>query len=314
MIEPLSISVMITTRNRSAELARTVDALRQLDPRPDELLITADGCTDGTAAYVRGSVPEARLIINECGNGSVASRVRMMREAAGDLVLALDDDSYPEPGQTDCLARISEFFAGRPKLAVAHFPQRTDEYPETLTQRHFGPAVMTRSYAHSGAILRRSIYRQLPGFEPRFFHMGEEADYALQCLAADYEVLYTPELVIRHHWSRTARSESRNHSLAARNNFWSVFLRCPFPYAPAVAAYKTLSQFRYACAHGATWAAQQPLWWAQALAGIPYCLERRTPMSWENYRRILRLPDSARKVQHLGVRAPSPSQEKAVTV
>jgi len=56
----------------------------------------------------------------------------MMREAQGDLVLALDDDSYPE--QHDCIARIVPMFDPRPNLAVLHFPQRTDEYPETLAQ------------------------------------------------------------------------------------------------------------------------------------------------------------------------------------
>jgi len=48
----------------------------------------------------------------------------------------LDDDSYSE--QSDCIARIVPFFEQRPQLAVLHFPQRTDEYPETLAQTNFG--------------------------------------------------------------------------------------------------------------------------------------------------------------------------------
>ncbi len=295
------ISVMITTRNRAAVLSRTVEVLRSLVPAPHEILITADGCTDGTVEYVRQSVPEARLFVNEVGRGSVASRVKMMHEATGDLVLALDDDSYPEPEQTDCLAKVASLFAGRPRLAVAHFPQRSDEYPETLSQNVFGPPCLTRSYAHSGACLRRSIYLSLPGFEPRFFHMGEEADYALQCLAAGYEVLYTPAIVIRHHWTKVARSELRNHHFAARNNFWSALLRCPFPFAPAVAGYKLLSQFRYACSRGLAWALREPLWWWPALSGVGYCLGRRTPMSWQDYQRFMRLPYSALKVQRLNI-------------
>jgi hypothetical protein len=46
--------------------------------------------------------------VNKTGHGSIASRDRMMREARGDLVLALDDDSYPE--QLDCIARIIPVF------------------------------------------------------------------------------------------------------------------------------------------------------------------------------------------------------------
>src|SRR5690242_10535794 len=118
----LSVSIMITTRNRVAELERTIGVLRSLDPGPHEILITADGCSDGTVEFVRQSVPEARLFVNETGQGSVASRVRMMHEATGELVLALDDDSYPEPEQTDSLERVAALFVDRPQLAVAHFP------------------------------------------------------------------------------------------------------------------------------------------------------------------------------------------------
>ena len=152
-----------------------------------------------------------------------------MREAQGDLVLALDDDSYPE--QLDCIARIVPLFEQRSKLAVLHFPQRTDEYPETLAQTNFGSEHLTRSFANSGAVLRRSTYLQLPGFEPRFFHMYEEPDYALQCVAAGYDVLFSPVITIRHHYSGQARDEIRIHHRHARNELWSTLMRCPFPFA-----------------------------------------------------------------------------------
>jgi len=80
----------------------------QLRPAPNEVLVTADGCTDGTVDMVADKFPEITLIANQPGIGSVASRDRMMREARGDLVLALDDDSYPE--QLDCISRIVPFF------------------------------------------------------------------------------------------------------------------------------------------------------------------------------------------------------------
>ena len=169
------------------------------------------------------------MFVNQIGLGSVASRDRMMREARGDLVLALDDDSYPE--QLDCIARIVPLFEQRPKLAVLHFPQRTDEYPETLAQTDFGPEHLTRSFANSGAVLRRSTYLQLPGFESRFFHMYEEPDYALQCVAAGYDVLFSPVITIRHHYSGQARDEMRIHHRHARNELWSTLMRCPFPFA-----------------------------------------------------------------------------------
>src|SRR6266508_124770 len=146
----MTVSVMITTKNRIVDLRRTCRALQRLNPPPLEVLITMDGCKDEIVEAVRAELPQARLFVNKTGLGSVASRDRMMREARGDLVLALDDDSYPE--QLDCIVRLIPIFEHLAQLAVLHFPQRTDEYPETLTQPNFGPEHLTRSFANSGAV------------------------------------------------------------------------------------------------------------------------------------------------------------------
>jgi GT2 family glycosyltransferase len=279
---------MIATKNRATDLRRTCRVLRQLNPPPLEVLITVDGCTDDTVKVAKREAPNARLFINNVSRGSVASRDRMIREAKGDFVLALDDDSYPE--QLDCIARIVPFFEQRPELAVLHFPQRTDEYPETLGQTNFGFEHLTRSFANSGAVLRRSIYLQLSGFESRFNHMYEEPDYGLQCVAAGYDVLFSLVITIRHHYSGHARDEIRIHHRHARNEFWSTLMRCPLPFAVGMIAWRVFSQFRYAWKRGWSWVLREPFWWAQALAGVPYCLQKRRPVSWAGYKRWLSLP------------------------
>ena len=147
----------------------------------------------------------------------------------------------------------SQSFEQHPKLAVLHFPQRTDEYPETLAQTDFGPEQLTRTFPNSGAVLRRSTYLQLPGFESRFFHAYEEPDYALQCVAAGYDVLFSPMITIRHHYSGQARDEIRIHHRHARNELWSTVMRCPFPFAVGIAGWRVFSQFRYACKRGWSW-------------------------------------------------------------
>jgi GT2 family glycosyltransferase len=283
------VSIMITTKNRVDELRRTCAVLRNLSPQPLEIIIAADGCSDGTIEFVQAEMPLARLIVHENGLGSIASRDQMIREARGDFVLSLDDDSYPE--QPDCLAQIVPLFEQRPQMAVLHFPQRSDEYPATLSDFDFGLPRATRSFSSAGAVLRRSTYLQLRGFEPFFFHAYEEPDYALQCVAAGQEIFYSPAITIRHHYTGTARNEMRTHQRHARNEFWSTLLRVPFPYLLPVAAYRVLSQFRYACSRDLSWIVREPAWWLQAMAGIPRCLRLRKPVAWADYRRWLRLPE-----------------------
>ncbi len=283
----MRVSVMITTSNRLEELQRTLQMLGKLDPAPDEVLVTADGCTDGTAEFL-SAMPNVKFVGNQPARGSVASRDRMIREARGELVLALDDDSYPE--QLDCIARFVPLFEQRSNLAVLHFPQRTDEYPDTVAQMDFGHEKLTRSFANSGAVLHRSTYLELAGFEPRFYHMYEEPDYGLQCVAVGYDVLCSPIVTIRHHYSGQARDEIRIHHRHARNEFWSTLIRCPLPFAVGMVAWRVFSQFRYACKRGWSWVVREPIWWCEALTGIPYCVRKRRPVSWAGYKRWLSLP------------------------
>ena len=288
----MTSSIMITTLNRVEELRRTLPILERLDPAPAEVWVVADGCTDETVAYVRESHPRVRLIVHEKSMGSVASRAEIMAEVGGDLVLALDDDSYPE--QADCLARLADLFEARPDLAIATFPQRSDEYPESLEQSDFGLERRVRSFPNSGACLRVSTYRQLDGFPGFFFHAYEEPDYALQCVAHGKDVVYYPHVTIRHHYSGLMRNEIRTHHRHARNELWSTLMRCPFPQSLGMIAWRIFSQGRYAVKRGPSWVIREPLWWWQALRGLGAAWCHRNPVSWSGYRRWLRYENDAR--------------------
>jgi len=289
----MTFTIMITTRNRVDDLQRTLSRLKELSTPPDEVVITADGCTDGTHEMLqnemeKGEISNFKIILNDVGLGSVAARDHMMREARGDLVLSLDDDSYPE--QSDCLEKLEDLFDRNQKLAIATFSQRTDEYPDTLTQVNLGEPHPVRSYPSSGACLRVSTYRTHQGYEPMFFHAYEEPDYALQCVANGWDVLYTPAVTIRHHYSWVGRNEMRTHHRHARNELWSTVMRCPFPQMLLMIAWRIISQARYAAGRGISWLIREPLWWWDAIKGLPQALHRRHPVSWAGYKKWLSLP------------------------
>jgi GT2 family glycosyltransferase len=123
-----------------------------------------------------------------------------------------------------------------------------------------------------------------------FFHMYEEPDYALQCIATGWEVLYTPIITIRHDWTGSGRSELRNHHRHARNELWSTVMRCPFPQMLLMIGWRVLSQARFAASRGVFWLIREPFWWWDALKGLPEALGRRHSVSWAGYRKWLRLP------------------------
>jgi GT2 family glycosyltransferase len=281
----LRVAICITTHNRREELARTLREIARLDPAPCELRIVADGCGDGTAEMVRAMAPHAVLSENAPGRGSIPSRNAMGLATPCDVFLSLDDDSYPIEG--DAIARIRSVFDGNPRLAVAEFPQRTDERPESLGQADFGPGKFVGSYANSGAAVRREAFAALGGYVTEFVHAYEEPDFALRCCAAGWEVRFEPVLHIRHHFTSAGRDECRTHQRHARNELWSAVLRCPLPLLLAVAPFRIARQFGYAWRRG--WAAREPVWWLAFLRGLRSVWKKRAPLSSHSYRAWMQL-------------------------
>ncbi|MEM7384233.1 MAG: glycosyltransferase [Verrucomicrobiota bacterium] len=283
----MRVSVSIATHNRLDELRRTCEVLHQLDPPPDEIIICADRCTDGTAAFIRKAYPKVRFFENEVARGSIYVRDFIIRQATGDILLTLDDDSYPI--EQDFITHLRDLFRDHPEIGVASFPQRTEEFPETLDQKDFGPARYVSHYINAASAVRRSVYLELEGWTVDFEHMYDEPDYSLQCLQHGYHTYHATHLTIRHHWSGRNRSELANHHRHARNEQASLWKRCPLPYAPLVSVYRALSQFKFAATRGVDWFVQEPRWWFQFIKRWPGILRQRNPVSWSVYRQWLRL-------------------------
>jgi GT2 family glycosyltransferase len=273
---------MITTRNRREELRRTLMVLRTLEPRPEETLVCADGCADDTVEMLRAGFPECAVITNETPRGSVFSRDRLLRLAKGEIVISLDDDSYPV--QSDFLVQTQRLFVKNTDAAVISFPElREGDAPSHPSKKVSSPPRLVSAYANCAAAMRRDVYMRSAGFPSFFGHMYEEPDYALQCYSLGFVVRFEPSLPIRHHVSQVEREPIGRHHLNARNELWSVLMRCPFPQLFAVALFRVWRQFRYACSEGLEWAVREPCWWWRALLGVAKCWRMRQPVPWSTY-------------------------------
>jgi GT2 family glycosyltransferase len=291
----MKVSITIATRNRCEELRRTCAEIALLEPAPDQVIICLDGCNDGSEAMVREEHPGFERIVHEHAVGSVGSRDEMIRAASGDVILSLDDDSYPI--ERDAIARIRAMFRDNPRLAIAAFPQRSDEFPETLSRTRWPDAHPIGTFANSGAAIRRNVFLEVGGYPAWFQHAYEEPDLALRCIAAGYEVRWDPEVTVRHHWTASQRNEIRIHQRHARNEFWSVLLRCPMPQLAAVALFRVGRQAAYAWKRGLPWLVREPCWWWEAITGVPRCFANRSPVHWPVYLRWMQLVRKSSAVQ-----------------
>jgi glycosyltransferase involved in cell wall biosynthesis len=98
----VTISVVVTTKDRAAGLAQALDALeRQVGAPPYEICVTDNASTDGTAALLAeratASPVPYRLAYEGVPNRG-AARNRSIANATGVLVVFIDDDVLAPPG------------------------------------------------------------------------------------------------------------------------------------------------------------------------------------------------------------------------
>ncbi len=102
-----TVSVVIPTHNRRASVVRAVAALSGQSYPADalEVVVVADGCTDGTASIAAERSPIAVRMIEQPAQGPATARNRGAASASGDILIFLDDDIEVSPAFVDAHVR-----------------------------------------------------------------------------------------------------------------------------------------------------------------------------------------------------------------
>ena len=234
-----TVSAVIITRNRKQALSSVLDRL--LEQPVGEILVVDNGSSDGTAEQVRGFSDPVRLL--EPGeNLGLGGRNLAAGEAAGDLLLMLDDDCFPLPGSVEALA---EAFGANPLLGVAGgFVRDVDSDGNVIRQTELGtfdwwlragrkgdapaqgwPAF---SFPEGACMIRRAAYLEAGGFFAPYFLASSEVDLGARLHANGWEVRYFPQAVFDHMKATSERQSSEvNLYYRVRNHLWYIWLRFP---------------------------------------------------------------------------------------
>src|SRR5438105_589002 len=105
------VSVIIPTKNRTEDLACTLDGLLHQTRRPDEIVIV-DQSSSPNSELMRFPIPLVYIYAPEVSGAAVARNVAM-DHATGDIWLFLDDDVILEPQYVEeIVAAYSSEIAG----------------------------------------------------------------------------------------------------------------------------------------------------------------------------------------------------------
>ncbi len=234
MGRPTTLAAVVVTYNRSAKLARVLDALAAQSRRPDAIYVIDNASTDDTAQVLEArddaGLQHIRLSENIGGAGGFHEGIKLAYKEGHDFLWVSDDDAYPEPDAIErLLSRLAEFESRtewRPPFACSmvkwidgdlcemNIPQPVWDWPRFYAAET--PYMLVGSCSFVSVLLPRwAIERHgLPIKD--YFIWHDDVEYTMR-LARSYPGLYVPESVVIHD---TPENKGVNYGLVTEANLW----------------------------------------------------------------------------------------------
>lgn len=235
------VAVVVITRNRKDRAVRAVARLRALPERP-HVVVVDNGSSDGTGAALASAFPDVD-VVPAGENLAAAGRNLGARRVAAPYVAFCDDDMAWEPG---ALGQAADVLDLHPDVAVvaARVLVGPDGW-EDATSRAMAESPLTPvdgvgglgglgtaharrvlGFVAGAAMVRREPFLAVGGFEPRLMIGGEEELLALDLASAGWQLVYVPDVVVRHTPSQR-QATTWPGRWQFRNRLWVCWLRHP---------------------------------------------------------------------------------------
>ncbi|MDN3358670.1 glycosyltransferase [Actinomadura sp. DC4] len=231
------LTVVIITRNRRAELSRTLGRLRALPASP-AIVVVDNGSDDGTVAAVGAEHPDVRVVPLGRNRGAVGRNIGV-HLARTPYVAFSDDDSWWEPGG---LERAADLFDAHPRLGLiaARVLVGPDRVPDPVNALMAGsplpaepgqPGPSVLGFLACATVVRREAFLDAGGFSSLLFFVGEERLLAYDLAAAEWARCYVPEIVAVHEPSPHRPPSRQRRRAELRNTVLTMWMRRPGPVA-----------------------------------------------------------------------------------
>ena len=211
--------VVIAAHRDPLPALRTLELLRR-DPAAVDARITVavdQGCDDPARWESLRRLADEVILLD--GHRGVDTFNHAMSLVEGESALLLDDDASPRPG---ALTRALDVMRAHPRLGAVAFVPRVS--PGGRSEWRWAPDRPDRRWPLIGcaSLVRLEAWRQVRGFEARYFLYANDTDLALKLLAAGWGVLMDPAIEADHRTATAFCRPERWFSLATRNRVWNA--------------------------------------------------------------------------------------------
>lgn len=247
------VSIVIPVYNRLEYTMRCLAALAANTPYElYEVIIVDNASSDGTREFLRTLEGDVKVISNPANLGFAKACNQGAREAAGEYLLFLNNDTVPQPGWLEALLAVAERDR---RIGVVGakllFPDGTIQhagvairvdspYPLSPVHLYYQSAADTLQAnleqemdAVTGAcmLIRGEVFRTVGGFDEGYLNGYEDVDLCLRVREKGYRVLYTPKSVLYHDESASpGRHDRERENLARLHKAWLGRLDAVLPH------------------------------------------------------------------------------------
>jgi GT2 family glycosyltransferase len=227
------LSIVFLNYNRIQETRYTLTQLSHLleETRHEiEVIAIDNGSTDGTYEFLQTQTDWVRVVRLSTNTG-IAGYNEGFKQAKGDYLLVLDDDSHPVDEQT--LNRLIQCLDTRPDVGIVACRIESLKGEAVFTW-HLpkndapGPSM---AFVGCGFAIRRDLFEQIGWYPEDFFLYQNEIEVAIQVMRGGYKIYYDPVCRVAHRQSPHGRSSWRQVYYPTRNTIWLIRRYFPFPSA-----------------------------------------------------------------------------------
>lgn len=195
---------------------------------PDEIIVHVDGGDTVSVDAVLAAFNDVRLLESVETLGPGGSRNRLLAAALGEIVISLDDDSFPV--DRDFFEAVLKAADRHPTAGVIAMNIIHDNEP--LIERS-SRAHPVSDFVGCGCVYRRNAFLCTRGYVPVQPAYGvEEADLALQIIDAGWEIIQDHDLRVRHATTRSHQASATITAAHISNLALLAYLRYPISYLP----------------------------------------------------------------------------------
>jgi GT2 family glycosyltransferase len=214
------ISIVVLNLNGKRYLDECLESLRRQTRTDFEVILVDNGSIDGSLEHLEEHFPEVRIVRNGANLGFAGGTNSGIRQAEGDYVITLNNDTRADsrfverlmgPVESDelvgmCASKMlfpdgrinsTGICVSRSGAAWDRGMFEADDGQCDLSDDIFGPCA-------GAALYSRKMLDEIGLFDEDFFLYMEDVDLAFRARLAGWKCVYVPEAVVYHHHGGTA--------------------------------------------------------------------------------------------------------------